>query len=172
LKQLIHRSEDLALNLASIEHILHPEKFICRASGLLEPDGALVISAVNGAIGDYDCYGKPKYQFHHKLFCVDSLGKLLSSHFNSLLLYGQWLTHQGMLRKRRSRQSFEHLCEIYYNPAIKLGRCIKRALGKKVLPPPAFHGASDSFDGDYIIHPLNAQEFPWEPETLIVVASR
>jgi hypothetical protein len=37
----------------------------------------------------------------------------------------------------RARQLFDDLNEAYFNPASKLGRLIKMALGKKVMSPPS-----------------------------------
>ena len=84
-------------------------------------------------------------------------------------MYGQWLTHDGMLRKARAREIFEQLCESYYNPMCRLGRVVKRLAGKKVVGPPRFTAGMDSFSGDYVIRPLEAEAFRWAPTVLIVI---
>jgi hypothetical protein len=83
-------------------------------------------------------------------------------------LYGQWLTYQGKLRKVRARQQFEQLTESFFNPATRIGRIIARMYGKKSCAPQYF-GEADSFDGDYVIRPIDDGEFPWEPTVILAV---
>ena len=87
-------------------------------------------------------------------------------------MYGHWLTHAGMLRKMRARELFEQLCESYYNPTSRIGRVIKRAVGKKIIGPPRFTAAADSFPDDYVIRPLKSSEFRWAPTVLIAVCEK
>ena len=129
-------------------------------------------STPNGEITNMDAQGKPLYRFQHRVFTAKDLNALLSPYFHQVSMYGQWLTHAGMLRKTRARELFEQLCEAYYNPISRVGRIIKRAVGRKVARPPRFTAAADSFEGDYVIRPLEANAFRWPPTVLIAVCHR
>ena len=163
---------DVVVNFENLEHLLRPELLAKGVAAILQAGGTLITSTPNGAISDLDEHGKPMNIFHVKEFKADELKSLLSPYFERITLYGQWLTHAGMLRRTRARELFEQLCETYYNPMSRIGRMIKRCAGKKVAGPPRYNGGSDSFAGDYVIWPLEAAVFRWSPAVLIAVCEK
>jgi SAM-dependent methyltransferase len=160
---------DVVVNFENIEHVNDPNALVAGASKLL-PSGTFITSSPNGAISSLDRDGRLANPFHVHEFTEDEFTELLSPHFNSVKFYGQWLTHQGKLRKIRALQAFELLNELYYNPANRIGRAIRRAFGKNQKPP-QFFGGADSFDGDYIIQPIETTDFPWEPTVILAVCA-
>lgn len=164
---------DVVVNFENLEHLRHPERLASGVAAILaQAGGTLITSTPNGAISDLDENGKPVNVFHVKEFTVEELWSLLSPHFERLSMYGQWLTHGGMLRKVRARELFEQLCEAYYNPMSRLGRMVKRLAGKKVAGPPQFTAGMDSFAGDYVIRPLEDGAFRWVPVVLLAVCEK
>ena len=159
------------VNFENLEHLHKPAELVKGASRLLTKEGVFITSTPNGAITSKDAGGKPTNIFHVKEFTAEELASLLLPHFR-FEMYGQWLTNDGMLRQVRARELFEQLCEAYYNPLSRLGRMIKRLLGKKVLAPPKYSGAADSFSGDYVILPLQTKAFQWPPTVLIAVCTK
>lgn len=172
--------DDLALsgkfetivNFENLAHLSSPERLIGGVAAILLRRGTFIVSTPNGEISELDKQGNPLYRFHHRVFTADELNSLLSPHFGRVLMYGQWLTYAGMLRKRRGRALFEQLSEAYYNPMSRVGRMIKRVARKRVAPPPLFTAAADSFFGDYAIHPLESSTFKWPPTVLIAVCEK
>ena len=163
---------DVVVNFENLEHLVHPELLAKGAAAILQAGGMLITSTPNGAISDSDEHGKPMNIFHVKEYKVDELKSLLTPYFERVSLYGQWLTHAGMLRTTRARELFEQLCEAYYNPMSCIGRMIKMCVGKKVAGPPRYNGGSDLFAGDYVICPLEAAVFRWSPAVLIAVCEK
>ena len=164
---------DVVVNFENLEHLPQPERLASGVAAILaQAGGTLITSTPNGAVSDLDEDGKPANVFHVKEFTLEELRSLLSPHFEHLSMYGQWLTHGGMLRKARARELFEQLCEAYYNPMSRLGRMVKRVAGKKVAAPPRFTAGQDSFAGDYLIRPLEAEAFRWAPAVLIAGCER
>ena len=161
---------DVVVNFENLEHLHHPERLVSGAAMVLTKGGLLITSTPNGAISKLDNNGRPTNPFHIKEFTAEEFISLLLPHFQASM-FGQWLTHDGMLRQTRARELFEQLCEAYYNPSSRLGRMLKRLLGKKVAGPPQFTGAADLFSGDYVIRPLEAKAFRWEPTVLIAVCT-
>ena len=162
---------DVVVNFENLEQPPHPERLVSGAAMVLPKGGTLITSTPNGAISDLDEKGRPANRFHIKEFTTEELTSLLLPHFQ-LSMHGQWLTFDGMLRKTRARELFDQLCEAYYNPSSRLGRMVKWLLGKKVTGPPQFTAGADSFSGDYVIHPLEANAFRWEPTVLIAVCAK
>jgi 2-polyprenyl-3-methyl-5-hydroxy-6-metoxy-1,4-benzoquinol methylase len=163
---------DAIVNFENLPHLLHPERLISGVATILLQGGTLITSTPNGAISDVDENGKPLYRFHQRVFTANDLNSLLSPYFHRVSIYGQWLTHEGMLRKTRARELFEQLCEAYYNPMSRVGRVIKRVAGKTVASPPRFTAGADSFSGDYVIQPLESSPFRWAPNVLIAVCEK
>jgi 2-polyprenyl-3-methyl-5-hydroxy-6-metoxy-1,4-benzoquinol methylase len=161
---------DVIVNFENMEHIRNPGALAAGASKLL-PSGTFITSTPNGEISSFGPDGKLANEFHVKEFTATELRELLRPHFKTIEMYGQWLTPGGRLRKLRARQLFDDLNEAYFNPASKLGRLIKMALGKKVMSPPSYSGEADSFEGDYVIRPLAEASFPWEPTVILAVCS-
>ena len=127
---------DTVVNFENLPHLLHPEKFISGVATILPPGGTFITSTPNGEMVKVDAQGKPLYKFQHWVFTAKDLDAILSRYFHRVSMYGQWLTHAGMLRKKRAGELFEQLCEAYYNPMSRVGRLIKRFAGKKVAGPP------------------------------------
>jgi hypothetical protein len=152
--------------------LFHPEKFVQAASAILHDRGILITSTPNGVFRRRNQSGKPINPFHVNEFTLEELTSLLTPHFERLSIYGHWLTHEGKLRKLRARQLFEQLCESYYHPSSRAWRFIRRMLGKNVTGPPVSTAGSDSFTGDFVILPLEAQPFPWAATTLIAVCEK
>jgi SAM-dependent methyltransferase len=164
---------DVVVNFENLEHLPHPERLISGVAAILaQAGGTLITSTPNGAINDLGKNGKPVNVFHAKEFTAEEFMSLLSPHFGRVSMYGQWLTHGGMLRKARARELFEQLCEAYFNPMSRLGRVVKRLAGKKVAGPPRFTAGMDSFPGDYVICPLEKETFRWPPAVLIAVCKK
>jgi SAM-dependent methyltransferase len=164
---------EVVVNFENLEHLLHPERLVSGAAEILrQAAGPFIVSTPNGEISVLDKTGNLLNLFHIKEFTEEELRSLLSPHFSRISIYGQWLTHDGMLRKLRARELFEQLCESYYSPAIRAGRLIKRIAGKKVAPPPRFTAGADSYAGDYVIRPLEAGAFRWAPAVLIAVCEK
>lgn len=164
---------DVVVNFENLEHLQHPERLISGAAAILShTGGTFITSTPNGAISDFDEYGKLANEFHVKEFTLEELRSILSPHFERMSMYGQWLTHGGMLRKVRSRELFEQLCEAYYNPMSRLGRIIKRMFGRKMVGPPRFTAGQDHFPGDHMIRPLEDEAFRWAPTVLISVCEK
>jgi 2-polyprenyl-3-methyl-5-hydroxy-6-metoxy-1,4-benzoquinol methylase len=162
---------EVVVNFENLEHLRCPERLVSGAAMVLTKRGNFVISTPNGAISNLDENGKPTNPFHIKEFTSEELISLLLPHFH-LLMYGQYLTYDGMLRKARARELFEQLCEAYYNPSSRLGRLVKRLLRKKVAGSPRFTAGADSFSGDYVVRPLETKAYPWEPTVLIAVCEK
>jgi len=162
---------DVIVNFENLEHLRHPAKLVSGAAKLLGKGGRFITSTPNGAISTLDARGQPMNPFHFKEFTLEELTSLLAPYFR-VSIYGQWLTHQGMLRQLRSRELFEQLCEAYYNPFSRLGRVVKKVLGKQTAQPPLYTGNADAFSGDYAIHPLETKPYRWEPTTLVAICER
>ena len=160
---------DVVVNFENLAHLQHPERMIGAVAKLLPKGGTLITSTPNGEVSALDENGKPLYRFHYRVYTASDLRSFLSPHFNRLSMYGQWLTHEGMLRRLRAKELFAQLCEAYYNPMARAGRVIKRMVGKSAAGPPKFTGAADSYTGDYVIQPLESGDFRWAPTVLIAV---
>ena len=160
---------DVIVNFETLPHLADPDKFIRGMKSALVAGGIYVVSTPNGELVETDEGGKPLYRYQHKAYSPSEFTSFLSAHFAEVSLYGHWLTHQGKLRKLRDRQLFAQLCEAYYNPCARIGRVLKRALGKKSEGPPTFSAEADSYSGDYAIAALSAGAFGWPPTTLIAV---
>jgi 2-polyprenyl-3-methyl-5-hydroxy-6-metoxy-1,4-benzoquinol methylase len=160
---------DVVVNFENLEHLPHPEKLVTGVASILPAGGTFITSTPNGAISDLDENGKLLNAFHVKEFTKEEFESLVSLHFKQIAIYGQWLTHGGKLRKLRSRELFEQLCETYFNPMNRLGRLIKRIAGKKVAGPPRLTAGQDFFVGDNVILPLELEPFRWPPGVLIAV---
>jgi 2-polyprenyl-3-methyl-5-hydroxy-6-metoxy-1,4-benzoquinol methylase len=169
--QALRGQFEIVVNFENIEHLLHPERLVSGAATVLAKLGTFITSTPNGAISDLDKSGNPSNVFHVKEFTAEELSLLLSHYFQHASIYGQWLTHGGMLRQMQGTELFEQLCETYYNPMSRLGRIIKQMLGKKAAEPPRFTG-NDSFAGDYVIMPLEDNTLRWPPTALIAVCER
>ena len=145
---------DVLVNFENVAQFEHPERFIEGVAKVLSRDGTFLISTPNGEISPLDEKGRPAYRFHHRVYTAADLKSLVAGDFAHVSLYGQWVTHQGMLRRARAKELFDQLCEAYYNPMSKLGRVIKRIAGGKVTGPPRFRAGTDSYAGDFRIEPL------------------
>ena len=167
----LHGRFDVVVNFETLSHLREPEKFLGGALKALAPGGTLVVSTPNAQVVEMDADGKPNYRYQFKAYTPDDLQAFLKPHFREVTLYGHVLTHEGMLRKKRSRELFDQLCETYYNPINRVGRAIKQVAGKKVLGPPSYAGVADSFSGDYAIVPLREARFGWPATTLIAVCT-
>lgn len=162
---------DVVVNFENLEHLQHPKLLVRGVATILSENGKFITSTPNGGI-TVDKIGRPANVFHIRELTTDELRSLLSPYFANVSMYGQWLTHGGLLRKQRAKELFEQLCESYYNPMSRVGRTFKRALGKKVARPPRFTAGADSVVGDHVIHPLRSGGFPWAPAVLMAVCEK
>lgn len=162
----------VVVNFENLAHLSRPERMMQGVSELLPEGGIFIVSTPNGAVIPKDESGRPLYKFQHRAYLADELSEFLAAYFPRITMYGQWLTHAGMLHKMRSKELFDQLCEAYYNPMSRLGRVLKRAMGRRVEAPPRLTAASDSFVGDYEIHPLDAEVYPWAPTVLLAIAEK
>jgi SAM-dependent methyltransferase len=161
---------EVVVNFENLEHLQHADRFLEGASRhLVRPDGILIVSTPNGAISRYDAEGRPANPFHVREYTRDELIRLLSPFVERLEMFGQWQTPDAKMRIASERRLFEQLCELYFNPACRLGRAIKRLFGKPTASPPEFHGEGESFSWEYRIAPLNAPPYLWEPTVLIAI---
>lgn len=161
---------DVIVNFENLEHVPHPDLLIAGAAHLLRPVNGLYISSTpNGVLSERDEHGKPTNRFHVEEYTHEQLHSMVGKHFGEMADFGQWLTHAGRLRKIRAQQTFDQLIETYYNPMCRIGRAIKRMVGKAVAPPPQLTSGMDHYPGDHRVLPLASLEFPWLPEVLIVV---
>jgi SAM-dependent methyltransferase len=161
---------DVIVNFENIEHLPHPDEFLRQARAVLpRPDGVLLTSTPNGDISELDAAGKPSNPFHVKEFKPSEFVDLLKPYFPQVTIYGQWQTYDGRLRILRDRELHRQLCETYYNPVARIGRLVKKLLGKSSLPPPTYTGAGDAFSSDYCMAPLDDPPFPWPPTVLVAV---
>jgi 2-polyprenyl-3-methyl-5-hydroxy-6-metoxy-1,4-benzoquinol methylase len=163
---------DVVVNFENVAHLARPERMIEGVSLLLSTDGTFLISSPNGEISPLDARGKPAYKFHHRVYTASGLRLFVSPYFAQVFMYGQWLSHAGMLRQAHAKELFAQLCEAYYNPMSRIGRAIKRLAGRRMVGPPRFTGATDSFAGDYVIRELESNVFPWAATVLIAVCNK
>lgn len=159
---------DTIVNFENIEHIQNP---LALVSGAAKQAKTFITSTPNGSISSFDDSGHLINEFHVKEFTVDEFNALLRPHFEKVELFGQWLTPSGRLRKTRAKQLADDLQEAYFNPVSRIGRVVKRAMGKRPQPAPSFYGEADSFDGDFVIHPIESGCYPWPPTVIIAVCS-
>jgi SAM-dependent methyltransferase len=161
---------DVVVNLENLEHLPHPESFLrCAAARLSRPAGILITSTPNGQISDHDAGGKPCNPFHVREFTAEELVELLKPHFQRIQLFGQWQTFDGRLRVLREKQMHDQFCEAYFNPSARLGRVMKKMLGKPIAPPPQFTAPGESYSWDFTIAPLEDKPFRWPPTVLLAV---
>ncbi len=164
-----HGRFDVVVNFETLPHLREPEKFLRGARAALAANGTLICSTPNGEVVETDGHGRPLYRYQHRTYSATQLESCLSAHFASVSLFGHWLTHEGLLRRRRAREDFEQLSEAYYNPMARAGRAFKRCLGKKCGSPPVYRGDADSYRGDFAIGRLAENGFGWPPTTLLAV---
>src|SRR2546421_405241 len=138
---------DVVVNFENLEHLQRPSQLVEGAAATLKRGGTFITSTPNGAISERGANGTLLNIFHVKEFTQEELTALLSPHFETLSMFGQWLTHSGKLRKMRARELFEQLCEMYYNPISRLGRVLKRFARRRVTGPPRFTAGWGDFVG-------------------------
>ena len=163
---------DVAVNFESVAHLKYPERMIRGIIQNFSPAGTLVISTPNGEISPLDEQGRPRYEFHHRVYNAVQFKSLVAPHFARVSYYAQWHTYSGKLRNIRAKELFEQLCEAYYNPMARVGRAIKRLVCRRVAGPPRFSASSDLFVGDYEIRPLEPEAYPWPPIVLLAVCEK
>jgi 2-polyprenyl-3-methyl-5-hydroxy-6-metoxy-1,4-benzoquinol methylase len=160
---------DTVVNLENIEHLKNPEQFLDGARQLLGKGGCLVTSTPNGAVSDRDASGRPKNPHHEHEFTEDEFRRILEPRFAKVSLFGQWVNPEGRYRAETERMLFEQLNELYYNPLLRLGRGIKRLLGRPVAGPPEAWAAGSGLSWERVIRPLEEQPYPWPAEVLLAV---
>jgi 2-polyprenyl-3-methyl-5-hydroxy-6-metoxy-1,4-benzoquinol methylase len=157
------------VSFETLPHLRDPEVFLSAVAQCLDADGAFVVSTPNRAAVALDDAGRPLYGYQHVAYTPESLAAVLHRVFAHVSVLGQWLTPVGNLRKRRAAEQFLYLTESYYQPCARLARCVKRLLGREVLPPPDNHSRADSYPGDYEIAPIQPARVPWAPTSLIAI---
>ncbi len=163
---------DVVINFENIEHLREPEVFLASVQKCLpQPEGMLLISTPNGDLSNYDSSGRLCNEFHVREFNRSEFVSLLSPFFAKIELWGQWQTSDAKLRIMNEEHVFDQLCEAYYNPFSRLGRVIKRAIGKPVASPPRCSARGDSYSWEYVIASLDDPPCRWEPTVLIAICS-
>jgi SAM-dependent methyltransferase len=160
---------DVVVNLENIEHIPHPDRFLEGAGRQLAPEGLLVVSTPNGAITERDEAGNILNTFHVQEFSLDAFRELLTPHFRRLEFFGQWKTPERLARLDFEYRLFKSICDLYYSPEHRLGRALRKLLGKSCAPPPEYTGAGSSYPADFIIQPIDSVNFPWPPDVILAV---
>lgn len=163
---------DLIVNLENIEHLPRPEAFLSEAVRRLRPGGRFITSTPNGKLTVLDGQGRNENPFHVKEFTREEFVLLLSPHFSEVELHGQWETHDRKLRLLESRRAFEQICEAYYNPMARVGRLVKRLLGRKTAPPPVYGAEGAAYSWEHVIAPLDEPPYEWEPAVILAVCTR
>jgi 2-polyprenyl-3-methyl-5-hydroxy-6-metoxy-1,4-benzoquinol methylase len=163
------RDFGLIVNFENIEHLPNPRALLQRVPELLGAGGVFLCSSPNGAISQRGPNGRLLNEYHVHEFTAEEFRALLGEFFGQVVLHGQWRTPEGRMRMEDARRAFEQLCDAYYNPAVRIGRGLKRMLGGRVGPPPCFTGEGDTYAGDHVIEPLADAPFPWPPEYLLAV---
>jgi SAM-dependent methyltransferase len=161
---------DIVVNFENLEHLQEPRLFIQEARRLLGEDGTLILSSPNGDLTERDERGQIKNVFHVREFNQEELIAVLQPEFPLLQLFGQWRTPEGRVRVKIEKNVFEMLNELYYNPAQRAWRAVKRVLGKLCAPPPEFTAAGTSYPWEFVIQPLSERPFPWPPEVILAIA--
>jgi SAM-dependent methyltransferase len=150
-----------------LAHLPEPDAFLGATCKLMEQDGVLVLSTPNREA--VMANGPPAYSFYFDPFDPRRFEDLLNRHYGIVQLWGQWLTPAGQLRKQRDFDTFQYLSESYHMPSARLVRGVRRVLGRRTLPPPQYHGAADSYPGDYELAPLAQPPSHWPPTVLLAV---
>ena len=162
---------DLIVNLENIEHIEHPDRFLDSARKLLTDAGTLVVSSPNGALTERDQMGRILNPFHVREFTEREFHELLSRYFSQIKLFGQWKTPERMARIDFERRVFDNLCELYYSPANRIWRVIRKLLGRPCAPAPEYTSEGTSYPFDFAILPAVMSSFPWPPDTVLAVCN-
>ena len=160
---------DCIVNLENIEHLPRPEAFLKHVVSFLREDGVFICSTPNGELTERDERGGIKNKYHLREYTASEFTDLLKDYFAAIDLHGQWQTHAGKARVMAARMLFEQLCEAYYNPMSRLGRVLKRMVGRRVAPPPQYTAEGESYPWDDVIAPLGSRLIPWPPRYLLAV---
>jgi SAM-dependent methyltransferase len=150
-----------------LAHLPEPDAFLGATRRLLEQDAVFILSTPNREV--VMANELPEYPFHFDPYDARRLEDLLTRHYGIVQLWGQWLTPAGQLRKQREFDTFQYLSESYHMPGARLVRVMRRVLGRRTLPPPEYHGAADSYPGDYELAPLAEPPSRWPPTVLMAV---
>lgn len=163
---------DVVVNLENLEHLHHPDRFLAGARARLRrPDGILITTTPNGVLTKFDQHGNNVNPYHIKEFTHQELVEILSPHFSHIDVYGQWETNDRKLRLVEEYRAFQFLCSMYYDPFARMGRRIRRLLGRPPSQAPEFLGAGATYSWEHVIAPLVEAPYPWEPTVLIAVCS-
>lgn len=127
------------------------------------------MSTPNGEITERDATGTILNPYHVREFTEQELGKLLEPYFSNIELFGQWKTPERLARLDFERRLFDNLCGLYYSPAHRLWRLLRRVLRKPCTPPPQYSGAGSSYPGEFVIKSVDASPFPWPPDVILGV---
>jgi 2-polyprenyl-3-methyl-5-hydroxy-6-metoxy-1,4-benzoquinol methylase len=167
----VPKNVEVVVNLENIEHLQHPDRFLCQLDHVLAPSGTFVTSTPNGLLTELDAQGHNiNNPFHLKEFTREELAKLLALHFGKVELFGQWETNDCRLRQAEARAAFERDLDAYFNPAAKLGRLVRRVFRKPVSGPPEYGSAGASYSWDHVIESLDGPwPFEWQPSVLLAV---
>jgi SAM-dependent methyltransferase len=161
---------DVVVNFENLEHLKDPRSFLKAARHLLQGTaGVLISSTPNGEQSDRDDAGHLRNPFHVNEFTRAEFSALLGDHFSQMDLFGQWQTVDAKLRIQNAEALFEQLCDLYFDPFMRLGRFVRRILGKRVAGPPRFTAKSDSHSWDYTMAPIDGPPFEWAPTVLLAV---
>ena len=160
---------DVVVNLENLEHLSHPDRFLEGAGRQLAPEGLLVVSTPNGALTERDEAGKILNTFHVQEFTQEAFREILSPHFRRLEFFGQWKTPERLARLDFEERLFKNLCDLYYSPEHRLGRALRKLLGKPCAPPPEYTGEGSSYPADFVVQAIESLTFPWPPDVILAV---
>ncbi len=85
-------SFDAVISFETLEHLLHPEKFLKEVTRVLKQDGIFIVSTPNRLLNTEN-----SNPFHLKEFSLDELHSILSKNFSSIFFYGQKPVHAPYL---------------------------------------------------------------------------
>jgi SAM-dependent methyltransferase len=156
----------VVVSFENLEHLHDPSAFLSSASKILAGTGGVLVLSTPNAARESDGSQNP---YHMNEFTREELQGLLVSVGGRLTWYGQWETWDFRLRAAKERAAFRQMVGVYFNPMVRLGRLIRRVLGRCPTAPPVLR--IGAYAGDYRIEKLEAGPFPWPPAVLLAICS-
>lgn len=159
---------EVIVSFETLEHLPQQADFVRSLRRVLGEQGCLFISTPNVEARSPEEREKPSNPFHTKELTRGEFLEILQQNFQTVEMLGQWQTWDCKLRLAQEKERFQLLCELYWNPTIRLGRMLRRVFGKSSIRPRRY-GAGDNFSWDYEIRALDSNPYPWPASTLLAV---